>query len=163
MDMGRVSKRDQYEREFIVLVEEHSNFIGQRGTHTDGIDVILYRSAGARNWCMAVRCEVKTSVNPTRHFSRDIKLQKQHDLYVDLLKRHNIMTFYCFRLLTKKKVLEKKDRKGNVIHSASLEDAEDKWRIFRVDRLPHTPEDIPMLNFFDPNAMTFTDFLRMFN
>ena len=72
--------------------------------------------------------------------------------------------FYCFRTLNKKKTLEKKNRKGEVLKSIEFRDGhpEDKWRIFKVDEVPLNNRGMPYLDFFHDHGKTVDEFLDIF-
>ena len=81
------------------------------------------------------------------------------------LREYRVMTFYCFRTLNKKKKLEKKNRKGEVLKSIEFHDGapEDKWRIFKVDDLPLNNRGTPYLDFFHENGLTIRQFIELFD
>ena len=84
-----IAKRDAYEREFVQIINEKEKRIyGQRGTHSDGIDVLLF-IGNPQNplWTYSIRCEIKTTIETVRYFNK--KLIEQHENYMNL-KRLNI-------------------------------------------------------------------------
>ncbi len=119
--------------------------------------------SNSNTWAKAVRCEIKTTVDTKRRLSRDKKLIKQHNMYLEILDKYGIMTYYFLRTLDKHKTLELKNRKKEIIKSIEIRGGypEDKWRVFKVDELPKTKEGAAYLDFFDPNAMTIDEFLEM--
>jgi hypothetical protein len=158
-----IAKRDQYEREFVQIVSDKEKRIyAQRGQHTDGVDVLLFIGSPDQNWTYSVRCEIKTSIEPVRYFNP--KLQEQYKNYKNTLIDYNVMTFYCFRTLSKKKNLELKNRKGEVLKSIEFRDGhpEDKWRVFKLDEVPLNNRGKPYLDFFDENGKIVDEFLRLF-
>ncbi len=158
------AKREAYERELVQIIsDKHKRLYGQRGTHTDGIDVLFFIGSANENWTYSIRCEVKTGINTTRYFSKKLLVQYQN--YMRLLREYKVMTFYCFRTLTKKKTIEKKNRKGEVLKSIEFRDGrpEDKWRIFSVDYVPQNNKGTPYLDFYHENGMTIERFLKLFD
>ncbi len=159
-----IAKRANFERELVLIITGKKDYFGQRGTHTDGIDVMFFKAIDRSNsWSKAVRCEIKTTIDTKRRFSRDQKLMKQYFMYREILEKYGIMTFYFLRTLDKHKKIEFKNRKKEVLKTIEFRDGylEDKWRVFKVDELPRTKEGSPYLDFFDPNAMTIDDFLEL--
>lgn len=159
-----IAKRANFERELVQIITDKSGFFGQRGTHTDGVDVMFFKAIeDSPNWSKAVRCEIKTTVETKRRFSRDKKLLKQYYMYRETLEKYGIMTFYFLRTLDKHRKLEQKNRKKEVLTTIEFRDGylEDKWRVFKVDELPKTKDGAAYLDFFDPNAMTIDEFLVM--
>lgn len=158
-----IAKRDEYEREFVQIVSDKEKRIyAQRGKHTDGVDVLLFIGSAQELWSRSVRCEIKTSIEPVRYFNP--KLQAQYKNYIKTLHEYRVMTFYCFRTLSKKKRLEKKNRKGEVIDSIEFRDGhpEDKWRIFKIDEVPLNNRGKPYLDFFNSNGMILEKFLDLY-
>jgi hypothetical protein len=159
-----IPKRDEYERELVQIIGKKENKIyGQRGTHSDGIDVLLFFGSPQINCNYSIRCEVKTSIDPVRYFNK--KLQEQYENYMEVKRKYNVITFYCFRTLSKKKSLELKNRKGEVLKKIEFHGGtpEDKWRIFKVDEVPLNNRGKPFLDFFHENGMTVEEFLRLFD
>ena len=108
-----IAKRDAYERELVqIIIDKEKRLYGQRGTHSDGIDVLFFTGSPNENWTRSIRCEVKTGIKTVRYFNK--KLQEQYENYKETLHKYRVMTFYCFRTLNKKKTLEQKNRKGEV-------------------------------------------------
>ena len=66
------------------------------------------------------------------------KLKEQYDNYMKTLREFKVITFYCFRTLTKKKKIELKNRKKEVLKTIEFAEGspEEKWRIFKVDEIP---------------------------
>lgn len=158
-----IAKREAYERELVQIISnKHKRLYGQRGTHTDGIDVLFFIGTDQLNLTYSIRCEVKTTIDTVRYF--DKKLLEQYNNYMRLLHEYKVMTFYCFRTLIKKKVIEKKNRKGEVLHKIELRDGkpEDKWRIFRVDEVPQNNRGTPYLDFFHEDGKTIDQFIDLF-
>jgi hypothetical protein len=158
-----IAKRDAYEREFVNIIKDiEPRIYGQRGTHSDGIDVLLFIGSDQVNWTYSIRCEIKTGIEPVRYFNP--KLQEQYNNYFKILHEFRVMTFYCFRTLSKKKNLEKTNRKGEVLKSFEFRDGhpEDKWRVFKVDEVPQNNRGKPYLDFFHDDGMTIDDFLKLF-
>ena len=158
-----IAKRDAYERELVQIIsDKDKKLYGQRGKHSDGIDVLFFIGSADEKWTYSIRCEVKTGINTTRYFNT--KLMGQYKNYISTLREYRVMTFYCFRTLTKKKKLEKKNRKGEVLKSIEFHEGapEDKWRIFKVDEVPLNNRGTPYLDFFHENGMTIEEFLRQF-
>jgi hypothetical protein len=158
-----IAKRDAYERELVQIISDRqSKIYGQRGTHSDGIDVLFFIGSPNENWTYSIRCEVKTTIETVRYFNK--KLQEQYNNYMNTLHDYRVMTFYCFRTLSKKKKIEKKNRKGEVLSSIDFHDGhpEDKWRIFKVDEVPQNNRYTPYLDFFHENGMTIEQFLNLF-
>ena len=160
-----IAKRDAYEREFVNIIRgKESRIYGQRGTHTDGVDVMFFKAMkNSENWAQAIRCEIKTTIDTKRWFTRDPKMMKQYFTYREILEKHGIMTFYFFRTLDRHKSIELKNRKHEVLKSIEFRDGhlEDKWRVFRVDDLPMTKDFTPYLDFFDDKAMTIDEFIEL--
>ena len=160
--MGFV-KRDAYERELLhIISNKEKRLYGQRGTHTDGVDVLFFIGSPNENWTYSIRCEVKTGIGTVRYF--DKKIQIQYENYLKTLKEYRVMTFYCFRTLIKKKVLEQMNRKGEILKRFEFHDGrpEDKWRVFRVDEVPLNNRGKPYLDFFHNHGMTIEEFLKLF-
>lgn len=158
-----IAKRDAYERELVQIISrKHNKLYGQRGTHSDGIDVLFFIGTDQLNLTYSIRCEVKTAIGVVRYFNK--KLQEQYENYLKTLRNYKVMTFYCFRTLSKKKKLEKKNRKGEILSSIDLRDGkpEDKWRIFRVDEVPLNNRGTPYLDFFHEDGKTIDQFLELF-
>lgn len=158
-----IAKRDAYERELVQIIsDKEKRLYGQRGTHSDGIDVLFFTGAININWTYSIRCEVKTTIDIVRYFNK--KLQEQYENYLEIKRAYGVMTFYCFRTLNKKKTIEKKNRKGEVLSSIEFRDGhpEDKWRIFKVDEVPLNNRGTPYLDFFHENGMTIEQFLDLF-
>lgn len=159
-----IAKRANFERELVIIITEKTGFFGQRGTHTDGVDVMFFKALeNSVNWAKAIRCEIKTTIDTKRWFTRDPKMMKQYFAYREILEKHGIMTFYFFRTLDKHKTIELKNRKKEVLKSIEFRDGhlEDKWRVFRVNDLPMTKDFTPYLDFFDDKAMTIDEFLEL--
>lgn len=157
------TKRDAYERELIQIIsDKHRRLYGQRGTHSDGIDVLFFIGSSNQEWTYSIRCEVKTALNTPLYFSQ--KLLLQYKRYMEILQNYRVMTFYCFRTMTKKKVITQKNRKGEIINSIELRDGypEDKWRIFKVDEVPQNNRGTPFLDFFHKDGMTIEKFISRF-
>ena len=107
-----IHKRDKYEREFIKIVMDNDDKIyGQRGTHTDGVDIILFKKD--RAWLV----EVKTSESTKRYFTP--KMLEQYGRYIDLYNKYNISVWYAFRVIDNRKI-----------------DKMDKWTMYHVTSLP---------------------------
>jgi hypothetical protein len=158
-----IAKRDAYERELIQIVSDKTKRIyAQRGTHSDGVDVLLFIGSDQLNWTYSIRCEVKTGIEPVRYFNP--KLMVQYNNYLKILHEFKVMTFYCFRTLSKKKNLEKKNRKGEVLKTIEFRDGhpEDKWRVFKVDEVPQNNRGKPYLDFFGDDGKTVDEFLELF-
>lgn len=158
-----IAKRDAYERELVQIISNYEKlYYAQRGTHTDGIDVLFFIGSPNESWTYSIRCEVKTTVDTVRYFNT--KLKEQYENYLKTLREYRVMTFYCFRTLDKKKTIEKKNRKGEILRSIEFRDGhpEDKWRIFKVDEVPQNNRGTPYLDFFHENGMTIEDFLNLF-
>jgi hypothetical protein len=158
-----IAKRDAYERELVQIISnKHNKLYGQRGTHSDGIDVLFFIGTEQLNVTYSIRCEVKTTIETVRYFNT--KLQEQYENYMKILRDYRVMTFYCFRTLSKKKTIEKKNRKGEILSSIEFRDGrpEDKWRIFRVDEVPLNNRGTPYLDFFHDNGKTIDQFIRLF-
>ena len=159
-----IAKRDAYERELVQIISnKHKKLYGQRGTHSDGIDVLFFIGTDQENLTYSIRCEVKTTIDTVRYFNK--KLQDQYENYMDTLRNYRVMTFYCFRTLSKKKQIEKKNRKGEIVNSIEFRDGkpEDKWRIFRVDEVPQNNRGTPYLDFFNKDGKTVDQFLKLFS
>lgn len=158
-----IAKRDAYEREFVQIISEKEKRIyGQRGTHSDGIDVLLFIGNPQNpHWTYSIRCEIKTTIDTVRYFNK--KLIEQYENYMNLKRDLHVLTFYCFRTLTKKKKIEKKRRKGEIkiieFHDGA---PKEKWRIFRVDEVPLNNRGTPYLDFFHEDGKTVDEFLRLF-
>ena len=101
-----IPKRDAYERELVQIIEEKEKRIyGQRGTHSDGLDVLLFIGSPQNpHWTYSIRCEIKTSIDTIRYFNK--KLIEQYENYLKIIKDHHVLTYYCFRTLNKKKIIE---------------------------------------------------------
>ena len=158
-----IPKRDAYERELVQIIsDKEKKLYGQRGQHSDGIDVLFFIGTDQLNLTYSIRCEVKTTIDTVRYFNP--KLQKQYENYINTLQEYKVMTFYCFRTLTKKKKIEKTNRKGEVLETIEFHDSspEDKWRIFRIDEVPLNNRGKPYLDFFDKNGKTIDQFLDLF-
>lgn len=154
--MGRrIAKGDKYEREIIDLVMERTDFYGQRGTHTDGVDCIFYRRGDDPFLARAFRAEIKSSHGPKRYFSRDAKLIRQYEGYRRILDEYGVMTFYFMRLVGGASCLEGPD--GATVEMTR---PESRWRVFRIDRMPVTPGGAPYLDFFHEYAITLEDFIE---
>ena len=159
-----IAKRDAYERELVQIISNREKRLyGQRGTHSDGLDVLFFIGSDNVNWTYSIRCEVKTTVETVRYFNK--KLQEQYENYKETLREYRVMTFYCFRTLSKKKKIEKKNRKGEVLNSIEFRDGhpEDKWRIFKVVEVSQNNRGTPYLDFFHENGKTIDQFLGIFN
>ena len=158
-----IAKRDAYERELVQIISNKEiKLYGQRGTHSDGIDVLFFIGYANENWTYSIRCEVKTTVDTVRYFNK--KLQEQYNNYIVTKRNYKVMTFYCFRTLSKKKVITRKNRKGEIIQSIEFHEGnpEEKWRIFKVDEVPQNNRGTPYLDFFHKNGMTIDEFLNLF-
>ncbi len=158
-----IAKRDAYERELVQIISnKEKRLYGQRGTHSDGVDVLFFIGSPNENWAYSIRCEVKTGINPIRYFND--KLQEQYNNYMKTLHEYRVMTFYCFRTLTKKKALEKKNRKGEILKKIEFHEGkpEEKWRIFRVDEIPLNNRKKPYLDFFHKDGKTIEQFLNLY-
>jgi hypothetical protein len=159
-----IAKRDSFERELVQIITEKTGFFGQRGTHTDGVDVMFFKAMENSDiWTQAIRCEIKTTVETKRWFTRDQKMMKQYFTYREILEKYGIMTFYFFRTLDRHKSIELKNRKKEVIKAIEFRDGhiEDKWRVFKVNDLPMTKDFSPYLDFFDEKAMTIDEFINL--
>ena len=116
-----IAKRDSYERELVQIIKDkEKRLYGQRGTHTDGVDVLFFIGSPNENWTYSIRCEVKTGIKTVRYFNK--KLQEQYENYMKTLHEYRVMTFYCFRTLIKKKTLEQKNRKSEVLKTIEFHD-----------------------------------------
>jgi hypothetical protein len=159
-----IAKRDAYEREFVQIIKrKEPRIYGQRGTHSDGLDVLLFIGTPANpHWTYSIRCEIKTTIATVRYFNG--KLMDQYNNYLEVLHKLDVITYYCFRTLSKKKTIEKKNRKGEVLKSIEFRDGhpEDKWRVFKVDEVPQNNRETPYLDFFDENGKTIDEFIRLF-
>jgi hypothetical protein len=143
-------------------MEKEPRIYGQRGTHSDGLDVILFIGTPANpHWTYCIRCEIKTTIETVRYFNK--KLQEQYNNYIDVKNNFKVLTYYCFRTLSKKKKIEKKNRKGEV-KTIEFRDGhpEDKWRVFKVDEVPHNVHNTPYLDFFSEDGKTIDEFIRLF-
>ena len=160
-----IAKRDAYEREFVNIIMEKEHMIyGQRGTHSDGIDVLLFIGTPANpHWTYSIRCEIKTTIDTVRYFNG--KLKDQYNNYMDIKRKYNVLTYYCFRTLSKKKRIEKTNRRGEVLKSIEFRDGhpEDKWRVFKVDEVPQNNRGKPYLDFFHDDGLTIDEFVGLFN
>jgi hypothetical protein len=159
-----IAKRDAYERELVhIISNKHQKLYGQRGTHSDGIDVLFFIGTEQLNVTYSIRCEVKTTIETVRYFNP--KLKEQYNNYMKTLQDYRVMTFYCFRTLSKKKTIEKKNRKGEILNSIEFRDGhpEDKWRIYRVDEVPQNNRGTPYLDFFHENGKTIDQFIKLFD
>jgi hypothetical protein len=158
-----IVKRDAYERELVqIITKKEKRLYGQRGTHSDGVDVLFFIGETNQNWAYSIRCEVKTTVDTVRYFNK--KLQEQYNNYRNTLRNYRVITFYCFRTLTKKKVIEQKNKRGEVLNTIAFREGfpEDKWRIFSVDEIPLNNRGTPYLDFFHEDGKTIEQFLRLF-
>jgi hypothetical protein len=159
-----IAKRDAYEREFVkIIISKEPRIYGQRGTHSDGLDVLLFIGTPANvHWTYSIRCEIKTTIETIRYFNK--KLVEQHENYMNVRRDFNVQTYYCFRTLSKKKTIEKKNRKGEVLKSIEFRDGhpEDKWRVFKVDEVPRNVHGTPYLDFFHEDGKTIDEFLKLF-
>ena len=155
--MRRFAKRLPYERELIQIISEKTDYFGQRGTHSQGIDVLFFKTSGLIYKSHSFRCEVKTSKSEKIFFSE--KLREQYNRYMDIWINHRIMTIYFFRLLTNTRNYQYKNenKEPDVV---IFRKNEDKWRVFRIDQLPRTRTDQPLLYFFHNNGMTIEKFLE---
>ncbi len=159
-----IAKRDAYERELVQIIsDKEKRLYGQRGKHSDGVDVLFFIGSANENWTYSIRCEVKTAMGTVRYFNT--KLKKQFENYLKTLQEFRVMTFYFFRTLTKKQEISQKNRKGEVIRSIEFREGhpEDKWRIFKVDEIPLNNRGTPYLDFFDGNGKTIEEFLELFS
>ena len=158
-----ISKRDEYERELIEIIGSRSDFFGQRGTHSKGIDVLFLKTTGMKYESKCIRGEVKTSAAPKIYLTVTKRSLAQYNNYLDIWNTHRVMTFYFFRLITSKRRLERKTRTGEYDLIMFREGhKEDKWRVFTLDKLPMSRNDRPYLDLFDENAMTIKEFLELF-
>ena len=65
-----IAKRDAYERELVqIITDKEKRLYGQRGTHSDGIDVLFFIGSDQINWTYSIRCEVKTGIDTVRYFN----------------------------------------------------------------------------------------------
>ena len=65
-----IAKRDAYERELVqIVINKEKRLYGQRGTHSDGIDVLFFIGSDQLNWTYSIRCEVKTGIDTVRYFN----------------------------------------------------------------------------------------------
>lgn len=159
-----IAKRDAYEREFVQIIKEKENRIyGQRGTHSDGVDVLLFIGNPENiHWTYSIRCEIKTTIDTVRYFSE--KLRDQYENYLEIKRNYNVLTYYCFRTLSKKKKIEKKKKKDKDQKPIEFRDGhpEDKWRVFKVDEIPQNNRGTPYLDFFSEDGKTIDEFLGLF-
>lgn len=160
--MAGFAKRLDYERELIHVIEaKRDDFFGQRGTHSQGIDVLFFKPSGIQDYSFCIRGEVKTSNSHKIQFSQ--KLLEQYNKYMKLWSERRIKTFYFFRLLTSKQQYQYKDNSKELrvkIFRAGRK--EDKWHAISIDKLPLNRNGRPFLNFFDENALSIEDFLEIF-
>ncbi|UCH88474.1 MAG: hypothetical protein JSV49_09470 [Thermoplasmata archaeon] len=159
--MSAIAKRLEYERELIQIIESKTNFFGQRGTHSQGIDVLLFKTSGLDGYSFCVRGEVKTSGSHKINMSG--KVHEQYDRYLEVWKDRRVMTFYFYRLLTSKQYYPHKSNNNSEFEVTKFRQGhkEDKWLVFRIDQLPKNRNGKPYLDFFDQTAMTMDDFIDL--
>ena len=102
---------------------------GQRGTCSDGVDVLLFKQDDAGR-LLAWRFEVKSSKSDCQSLKDTERMYGQYLAYLAVLRNYRVMTFYAFRCKSTK-------QRGK--------DEADKWRLFRVDRLPKSRNGTPKL------------------
>jgi hypothetical protein len=160
--MARIAKRLEYERELIQIVQsKRPDFYGQRGTHSQGIDVLFFKPSGIDGFAHCIRAEVKTSNSHKIMFPS--KVREQYARYMDIWDERRIITFYFYRLLTSKTFYKYKiNRNETEVKIFREGKKEDKWRVFRIDELPQTRKETPYLGFFHENAMVIDEFLKLF-
>lgn len=155
--MSAVAKRLEYERELIQIISDRSDFFGQRGTHSQGIDVLFFKTTGLIYTSKCFRGEVKTSRTPKMFFSTKVK--EQYQRYKTIWEEQRIMTIYFFRLLTSTRNYKYKNE-NKELEVKIFRSKEDKWRVFRIDQLPMTRNGQPYLKFFHRNAMEIDKFIN---
>jgi hypothetical protein len=158
--MAAIAKRLEYERELIQIVEERSDYFGQRGTHSQGIDVLFFKGSGLDFKSFCIMGEVKTSGSHKINITGKVK--EQYERYMNLWNNHRVLTYYFFRLLTSKQYYQyksmHKELEVNIFRQGFRED---KWRVFRIDELPLNRNNNPFLDFFNSNGMKLDEFLEM--
>ena len=120
-----ICRGDMYEREIIRLFEDIDPLLyGQRGTHSDGVDVLLCKAypCGTEVW----RLEVKSARGATQSLKDTAHMWAQYQGYLEILRKYGISTYYAFR---------SKVRAGKG----------EKWRLFSVDDLPRARTGAPKL------------------
>jgi hypothetical protein len=128
-------RSDEYEREFIheALAVLPKGWLGQRGTHTEGVDVLLFKNLDG-NRCISVRVEVKTFNGVSFSLSRTKEHMEQYSEYLGIKRKYRIMTYYAFRT------------KGQ----------NNEWKVFPINKIPKTRNGMPKLDI--RKGMTLKEF-----
>ena len=100
--MGINSSRTRYENELIHVLKNslEENWFGQRGTHSNGVDVIMFKE-GETNWKpTAVLFEVKSFKEWPFYING--KNKTQYERYLELLESYGIEVIYALRIVGSK-------------------------------------------------------------
>ena len=92
-------RRTRYERELIKVLcsELGDNWYGQRGAHSEGVDVLMFKSLDSHPILfMGLRLEVK-SKNEVFPFYLNERERQQYNTYLKLYEEKNVETVYAFR------------------------------------------------------------------
>ena len=145
-------KANKFESELIAQFQMLDQMLfGQRGTHSDGVDVLLFRPspraglqpAGLPPDLLAWRFEVKSSKAETQSLKDTAKMWEQYQGYLRILKEFGIQTYYAFRCKSTK---------------VRGEDVAAKWRIWAVDKLPRGRNGVPHLTLKTDKGWTIAKF-----
>jgi|TARA_R110000751_G_scaffold299834_1_gene411301 Holliday junction resolvase len=131
--------RTRFERELIKLLCEElgSEWYGQRGAHSDGVDVLMFKSLESQPILfMGIRIEVK-SKNKLFPVYLNKRERQQYQTYLQLYEDKNVETIYAFR---------KVGGQG------------EKWRFCRLTEFGITKKGNPSVRYEDTIGMT--DFIN---
>ena len=100
--MGFRNSRTRYEGELIkVLTHElGQEWFGQRGTHSHGIDVIMFKTSQEKIYAKAVLFEVKSLTKWPFYMSGRNK--EQYEKYRNLLEDKQVEVIYAIRVVNQK-------------------------------------------------------------
>ncbi len=138
--MGFHNARSRFENELVkVLCEELGDeWFGQRGTHSYGIDVIMFKASDNVLKPSAVLFEVKSITTWPFYLSK--KNKQQYEKYHELLDSKGVEVVYAIRLMGEK---------------------EDKWRFAELTSFSMTTRGNPCLKHGDTEGLrTFVHKLK---
>lgn len=130
--MGFHNARSRFENELVkVLTEELGDeWFGQRGTHSYGIDVIMFKSSDNVISPKAVLFEVKSISKWPFYLSA--KNKQQYERYLQLLEAKGVEVIYAIRMMGEKV---------------------DKWRFAKITTFSTTSRGNPCLKHADTEGL----------
>lgn len=158
----RAKNAGKYEKELVELMQENvDGMVGQRGQHSYGIDVLLFRSTGYSMYDLCIRCEVKSSKFTKLNFSSASGARvRQYDEYIKHYDTFGTMTYYFFRIITSERCLRKVVR-FKILKEVKLNNKLDRWMVYPIDKIPKTTKGNPKLDFFE--GMPLKEFIDIIN